>query len=196
MTRTAPLTRLLVAFALVGAGLVNLGLVRGAFPQPSGVFSLGVGATELVAAVLVLRGTAMRGADRPMSARLAVGALAVTSVLGIALGVARGTHIGAAAAAAALQLAAACVVGATMRPARDGWGAGGTDGLRRPPATTTTGRRSRPAASLAILFVGAVAVSTVASAGLTDTEAGTQAVPHGEHHLPDLPGLEGHHHGP
>ncbi|MFD6136885.1 hypothetical protein [Isoptericola sp. NPDC060257] len=195
MTRTAPLARLLVAFALVGAGLVNMGLVRGAFPRPHGVFSLVVGAAELVVAVLVLRGTATRGADPAVLARVAVGALAVTSVLGIAMAVAEGTHVGAATAAASLQLAAACVVGATARPARGRPGADRPDRSRTGPAATAAGRRPRAAVSLAILFVGAVAVSTVASAGLTDTEAGARAVPHGQHHLPDLPGLEGHHHG-
>ncbi|MFC7879740.1 hypothetical protein [Isoptericola sp. NPDC057391] len=190
MTRTAPLARLLVAFALVGAGLVNLGLVRGALPRPHGVFSLVVGATEIVVAVLVLRGTAIRGADPAVLARLAVGALAVTSVLGIAMGVTQGIHIGAAAAAAALQLAAACVVGATARPGQGRPDADRPDGSRTAPAATTAGRRPRAAVSLAILFVGAVAVSTVASAGLTDTEAGARAVPHGQH---QLPGLESHH---
>lgn len=182
MSRTAPLARLLVAFALVGAGLINVGLVRGAFPRPAGVFSLVVGATELAAAVLVLRGTTIRGADPALLGRVAVGALAVVSVLGLALGVARGTHVGAAAAAATLQIAVAGTVGATTRPGRG-----------RPH-----GRRTRPAVSLAILVAGALAVSTVTSAGLTDTEAGAQAVPHGEHDLPDLPGLpglEGHRHG-
>jgi FtsH-binding integral membrane protein len=185
MTRTAPVARTLVAFALVGAGLVNLGLVRGAFPRPPGMFWLVVGAAELVVAVLVLRGATARGADPAVLGRLAVGALAVASVLGIALGVAQGTHVGAAAAAAALQLTAAGVVGATTRP----------DGFRRTRGAAAAGRR-RPAVSVAILFVGAVGVSAVASAGLTDTEAGARAVPHGEHRLPDLPGLEGHHHGP
>ena len=179
MTRTPPLARLLVAFALVGAGLINVGLVRGAFPRPAGVLSLVVGAAELAVAVLVLRGTTVRGADPALLGRVVVGALAVVSVLGIALGVARGTHVGAAAAAAVLQLAVAGTVGATTLPGR-----GGPDG-----------RRTRPAVSLAILFAGALAVSTVTSAGLTDTEAGARAVPHGEHHLPDLPGLEGHRHG-
>ena len=192
MSRTAPVTRMLVAFTLVGAGLVNLGLVRGAFPHPQGLLALLAGAAELVAAVLVLRGTAVRGVSRAALGRAAVGGLAVLSVLGMVLGVAQGAHVGAAAAAAALQLAAAAVVGATTRPRPAG---DPSPDRSRDVRAVGAARRRRPAVSLAILFAGAVAVSTVASAGLADTEAGDRAVPHSEHHLPDLPGLEGHHHG-
>jgi len=194
MSRAASVPRILVAFTLVGAGLVNLGLVRGAFPHPQGALALVAGATELVAAVLVLRGTEVRGVSRTALGRAAVGGLAVASVLGMVLGVAQGAHLGAAAAAAALQLAAAAAVGATTRP-RDG-GAAPAEPSQEGAHAVVTGRRRRPAVSLAILFAGAVAVSTVASAGLADTEAGDRAVPHSEHHLPDLPRLEGHHHGP
>ncbi|SKC48155.1 hypothetical protein [Krasilnikoviella flava] len=194
MSPTAPVSRTLVAFALVGAGLVQLGLVRGAFPRPQGLLALVVGTAELVVAVLVLRGATVRGADPAVLGRIGLGALAVASVLGIALGVAQGSHVVAAIAAAALQLTAAAVVGATTQPGPVRPATDGADGSREASGATGVGRRGRPAVSLALLFVGAVAVSAVATAGLADTEAGARAVPHGEHRLPDLPGLEGHRH--
>ncbi|MFC8599106.1 MULTISPECIES: hypothetical protein [unclassified Isoptericola] len=192
----APPARILVAFTLLGAGLVNLGSARGALARPQGVFALVLGAVELVAALLLLRGVTPGRADPAVLARVGVGLLMVASVLGLALAVAPGGHLGAAAAsAAALQLAGAATVGAATRPrpeaavapaAPPAAGSGSDDG--------GAGRR-RPAGSLAVLFVGAVLVSTATTAGLTDTEAGAVAVPHSEHHLPDLSGLQGHHHG-
>jgi len=185
MTSSAPVTRVLVAFALLGAGIVNLGLVRGALPGLLGWLALVLGTAELVAALLTLRGTRPRrvGSRADDVARAAVGVLVAASVLGVALALAGG-HVGAAiAAAAALQLAAAGVVGATTRRRGDD------------PAAPSTSRRPRPATALAMLFTGALVVSTVTTAGLTDTEAGARAVPHSEHHLPDLSGLELHHHG-
>ncbi|MFE6969142.1 hypothetical protein [Isoptericola sp. NPDC057653] len=188
-TAAVPLGRTLLAFALLGAGVVNLGLVRGVLPAPQGWLALLAGAAELVAALGVLRGVGPRRLPADALARAAVAALTAGSVAGVLVAFAPGGHFGAAAAAVtALQLAAAAAVGVLTRPRRvvpDG-------------APTDRGRvrARRPTAALAVLFAGAVAVSTVTSAGLTDTEAGARAVPHSEHHLPDLPGLEGHHHGP
>ncbi|GAA1715440.1 hypothetical protein GCM10009809_09470 [Isoptericola hypogeus] len=193
MTGPQPLARVLVAFALVGAGLVDLGLVRGTFPHPQAVLALVVGAVELVAAVLVLRAVPWRTTSTTVLVQASVGGLVAVSVLGILLALAPGGHFGAAAAAAAaLQLAAAATVGAMTRPRPSG-----PDRPAPGHGTTTHGRQPRRAgASLALLFVGAVVVSTITTAGLADTEAGARAVPHGEHHLPGLPGLEQHHHGP
>jgi len=178
-----PLGRVLLAFALLGAGVVNLGQVRGVLPAAQGWLALAVGTGELVAAVVVLRGGPGRRGARDALATAAIGLLAGVSVLGVLLAYAPGGHLGAAAAAAAaLQLVAAGGVGATVRRAHPA-------GSARVPAVR------RPGPALALLFVGAIAVSTVTTAGLTDTAAGEHAVPHGEHHLPDLPGLEQHHHG-
>ncbi|WP_166845625.1 hypothetical protein [Isoptericola sp. BMS4] len=188
-----PLARPLLAFTVLGAGIVGLGMARGALPAAQGWLALVTGAVELVAAVVALRGVPRRAAT-DAATLAAAGTLAGAGVLGVVLAFAPGGRFGAAAAAAAgLQLAAAAGLGALgrHRAAR-----------HRSPAAQPRGRASvagavrRPGPALVILFAGAVAVSTVATAGLADTEAGAHAVPHGEHHLPDLPGLPAHHHGP
>ena len=178
MTPSVPVSHVLVAFTVMGAGLVNLGMVTGTLPGPQGVLALGAGAVETVVAVLVLRSPSAGGSVTVV--RTTVGLLVGASVLGLALSLAPGGRFGAApAAAAVLQLAAAGATGATNRP--------------RPAEPAP---RRRPARALALQFAGAVVVATVTTAGLTDTAAGDRAVPHGEHHLPDLPGLDEHHHGP
>ncbi|MFE5336348.1 hypothetical protein ACFQ8E_10590 [Isoptericola sp. NPDC056573] len=187
MTAIAAPGRILVAFTLLGAGLVNLGAARSTLPRPQGLLALVAGVAELVVALLVLRGVVPRGA-RQAAAGWGVGVLAVVSVVGLALAVAPGGHFGAAAVAAAtLQLAGAATIGATTRP-RDAAPEPAADGTRRP-------HRGGPAMTLAGLFAGALLVATATTAGLTDTDAGAVAVPHGDHHLPDLPGLPEHHHG-
>lgn len=184
MNARPPVLRVLLGFSLLGAGIVNLGLVRGTFPAPAGVLALVLGAAETAAALPTLAGTAPRRASPTALGRLAVGSLVLASVAQAALAVAPGATLGpAVTATAALQLAAAGAVGILTRSA--------------PPGVTRTRAGAHPerrsAVSLGALFLGAVAISTVATFGLSGTEAAEHAVPHGEHHLSDLPGLHQHH---
>jgi hypothetical protein len=187
----ASLPRVLLAFGLLGAGLVNLGLVRGTFPTPAGVLALLLGTAEVVGAVLVLARSRPDPAHGAAAPRVAIGGLVAASAAQVALAVAPGNPLGTAVAAAAtLQLAAAGAVGVVDRQRADGLPA--TPGSASPPAPRADPPRRRPAAALAVLFAGAFAVSTVTTVGLSATAAGEHAVPHGEHDLPNLPGRHGH----
>ncbi|WP_454041301.1 hypothetical protein [Cellulosimicrobium sp. Marseille-Q8652] len=206
MTGRTPLLRALVGFTLLGAGVVNLGLVRGTFPAPSGFLALGLGVTEVVTALLALADSRPRGLGPTTLGRVGVGALVAGSVAQAALAVSGGGTLGpTVAAASALQLVGAGMLGVLTRavaPGRDGTPVpDGPAGSQRPggPGAGTAVRASaaagglRTAGALAALFAGAILVSTVATFGLGATEAGEHAVPHGDHRPPRLPGLHGHH---
>ncbi|MFC8922261.1 hypothetical protein [Cellulosimicrobium sp. NPDC057127] len=189
MNARPPLLRVLLGFSLLGAGIVNLGLVRGTFPAPAGVLALMLGAAETAAALPTLAGTAPRRASPTALGRLAVGSLVLASVAQAAFAVAPGATLGpAVTATAALQLAAAGAVGILTRSAPPG---AATTTAQSVDVAPHPGRHST--ASLGALFLGAVLISTVATFGLSGTEAAEHAVPHGQHHLPDIPGLHQHH---
>lgn len=220
MSGQAPLLRVLVGFALLGAGIVNLGLVRGTFPEPAGFLALGLGAAEVGTALLALADAPSRRLGTTTLGRVGIGALAAGSVAQAALAVSGGGRLGpTVTAAAALQLAGAGMLGVLTRTApatpgrdvasaaaeppgprpaaRSGAGtradAGADAGARALPGTAPSGTGLRTAGSLAALFTGAILVATVATFGLGATEAGEHAVPHGDHRLPGPPGLRGHH---
>lgn len=177
MSARLPVLRVLLGFGLLGAGIVNLGLVRGTFPAPAGVLALVLGVAEVAAALLTLAGTAPGRPGPTALGRLGLVALVLASVAQAALAVAPGSTLGpTVTATTALQLAGAGAIGVLTRNPPD-----------RAPSSPPR------AASLGTLFVGAVVVATVATFGLSATEAAEHAVPHGEHHLPDLPGLHRHH---
>jgi hypothetical protein len=181
-----PLLRVLLGFGLLGAGVVNLGLVRGTFPAPAGVLALVLGVTEVVAALPTLAGAAPRRWSPTALGRIAVGALVLASVAQAALAVAPGATLGpAVTATAALQLAGAGAVGVLTRTAP-----GAPSAVATSRSALDTAHDHHPvrssAASLGALFVGAVVVATVATFGLSATEAAEHAVPHDQHHLPDL----------
>jgi len=190
----APLLRVLAGFALLGAGIVNLGLVRGTFPAPAGLLALALGAAETTGAVLLLAGYRPRAVRPTGLGRTAVGVLIVAAAGQVALAVSGGSTLGpAVTAAAALQLAAAGCVGVLSRPT------GSPETVRRASAPDAAGAAPSPdhpgrrtAVSLAALLAGALAVASVATFGLSATAAGEHAVPHGEHRLPDLPGTHRH----
>jgi hypothetical protein len=188
-----PVLRVLLGFALLGAGVVNLGLVRGTFPAPAGVLALVLGMAEVVTALPTLAGNAPRRARTSTLGRLAVGALVLASVAQAALAVAPGATLGpAVTATAALQLAGAGAIGVLTRtsPAAPPSGATATGAAEAARVEQTARSAAHPvrssAATLGALFVGAVVVSTVATFGLSATEAAEHAVPHDQHHLPDL----------
>jgi len=181
----------LAGFALLGAGIVNLGLVRGTFPAPAGLLALALGAAETAGAVLLLAGYRPRAVRPTGLGRTAVGVLVVAAAGQVALAVSGGSTLGpAVTAAAALQLAAAGCVGVLSRPGSPAPGRAPAPDVRTAPSPDHPGRRT--AGSLAALLAGALAVASVATFGLSATAAGEHAVPHGEHHLPDLPGAHGH----
>ncbi|OLT49427.1 hypothetical protein [Cellulosimicrobium sp. CUA-896] len=201
MSPPPPVLRVLLGFGLLGAGIVNLGLVRGTFPAPAGLLALALGLVEVPAALATIAGTAPRTPRPAVLGRAAVGALVVGSVAQAALAVAPGTTLGpTVTAATALQLAGAGTIGVLTRSSAPGPAADAPppSASSPSPAGAPHGGAGRPrpalgsAASLGVLFVGAVAVATVTTFGLSGTEAAEHAVPHSEHHLPDLPGL--HHH--
>ncbi|WP_435738755.1 hypothetical protein V5D56_09310 [Cellulosimicrobium sp. PMB13] len=204
MTGRTPLLRALVGFALLGAGVVNLGLVRGTFPAPAGFLALGLGVTEVVTALLALADARPRGLGPTTLGRVGIGALVAGSVAQAALAVSGGGTLGpTVTAASVLQLAGAGMLGVLTRAAsgRDGTSVpDGPSGSQHPggPGADTAARSGpagglRTAGALAALFAGAILVSTVATFGLGATEAGEHAVPHGDHRPPRPPGLHGHH---
>ncbi|MFE6237427.1 hypothetical protein [Cellulosimicrobium sp. NPDC057862] len=178
MTSPVPTRRVGAALALLGAGIVDLGLVRGGFPAPSGLLALATGTTELVAALVLLARGPRPG--RPAAVpRLGIALLLGATVAGVAAPVASGVPLSAGAAAAAvLRVATACV-------------------LARPARVPADDAPARAGARLVALFSVAVVVSAVATFGLGGTDAAQHAVPHGAH-LPALGNLPGHgagHHG-
>ncbi|MBD8080546.1 hypothetical protein [Cellulosimicrobium arenosum] len=178
MTGRAPLLRVLVGFALLGAGIVNLGLSRGTLPATGGLVALGLGTIEIPCALLTLADRRPRRLGAQALGRVAVGLLVVGSITQAALTVLGGQTLGSAVTAvAALQIAGAGTIGVLTRPEL------GSRPLPARRATTTVGA----------LFVAAVVVATVTTFGLSGTEAAEHAVPHGDHHLPDLPGLHVRH---
>ncbi|WP_043659488.1 hypothetical protein, partial [Cellulosimicrobium cellulans] len=110
MTTPVPTRRVGAALALLGAGIVDLGLVRGAFPAPSGLLALATGAGELVIALVLLARGPRPG--RPTAVpHVGIALLLVATVAGMAVPVASGVPLSAgAAAAAALRVATACVL--------------------------------------------------------------------------------------
>ncbi|MBD5786747.1 hypothetical protein IF650_11220 [Cellulosimicrobium terreum] len=176
--QATPLLRVLVGFALLGAGIVNLGSVRGTFPAPAGILALMLGAVETGGSLLVLAGTRPRAVGITLLGRAAIGTLVLGSVVQAALAVSGGATLGApVVATTALQLASAGAIGVLTRSAPSPAG----------PAARGAGT------TVAALFVGAIVVASVTTFGLTGTQAAENAVPHGEHGLPSLPGLHQHH---
>ncbi|MFE9231739.1 hypothetical protein [Cellulosimicrobium funkei] len=172
MTTPVPARRVGAALALLGAGIVDLGLVRGAFPAPSGLLALATGAGELVV-VLVLLARGPRPGRTTAVPRAGIALLLVATVAGVAVPVASGVPLSAgAAAAAALRVATACV-------------------LARPARVPAGGPPPRAGARLVALFSVSVVVAAVATFGLGGTDAARHAVPHGSH-LPALGHLPGH----
>ncbi len=172
MTAPVPTRRAGAALALLGAGIVDLGLVRGAFPAPAGLLALATGAAELSAALVLLARGPRPG--RPTAVpRVGIALLLVATVAGVVVPVTSGVPLSAGAtAAAALRVATACVLARPARVPADG-----------PPA--------RAGARLVALFSVSVVVAAVATFGLGGTDAAQRAVPHGSH-LPALGHLPGH----
>ncbi|MFH6690056.1 hypothetical protein QVL82_14675, partial [Cellulosimicrobium funkei] len=84
MTTPVPTRRVGAALALLGAGIVDLGLVRGAFPAPSGLLALATGAGELVVA-LVLLARGPRPGRATAVPRVGIALLLVATVAGMAV---------------------------------------------------------------------------------------------------------------
>ncbi|WP_265520614.1 hypothetical protein [Oerskovia flava] len=163
------------AFAVLGAGLVNLAVAAGDLTSAAGAWGAALGLAEVLWAIVALRRTG------PAILRVTLGSLlAVSAPAAFSTPPASGPAGTAVIAVVALQVLGAVLVARWLRretePAPD----------HAAPATTDrTGRR------VLALFAAAVLVATLTTAGLADTQAGEHAVPHDQHRLPGL----GTHHG-
>jgi hypothetical protein len=178
-SRMSSITRLPLAVAMLGAGLVLLAVGAGA-PLALLLLFAGVGVTHLVWAVVLLRAD-----DVPAPRLLAATALAPIAlwVGAIVVGGAADLPLGPLAAASALGLACALAVVIGLRRARRATGAatGTSESAVEPPWRV-----------IATLAASAAIVAGIVTPALAGTWAGQYAVPHGSH---EIPGLEVEEHG-
>jgi len=168
-----------MAFCAIGAGVLHLALVITASPVAAVPLGI-VGAAEVIWAIIALR-------DRP---RVLHGALAVLVAIPAAWAVVVVAESRGAAplalpletmlAASALQLVVAGLIAVRLRRAR-----------RENPDRPTV----RPAGTLALvgsMLAAGVLVGAITTPALSDTAAGENARPHGEHLLGELTSPAGH----
>jgi hypothetical protein len=170
----ADVARCWAGFASLGAGLVHLAVVREHLAQwwVFGVFFAGVGAAQIVWALLAL------AADRAPFPRFVVAGnialvavWATTRAIGIPIGPERWAPEPAGRAdvlCVVLELATVVALAVAAR------------GVRR-PLVTSVGRSRGAGRSVALLFAGALAVSAVTTPALAATEPGQ--------HTPGMPGM-------
>jgi hypothetical protein len=168
-----------MAFCAIGAGVLHLALVVTASPVvavPLGI----VGAAELIWAIIALheRPRALHGALAVLVAvPVAWAVVVVAESRGAApLGMPLETML----AASVLQLVVGALIAVRLRSSR-------LDAADRPAV--------RPAGTLALvgsMVVAGVLVGAITTPALSETAAGENARPHGEHLLGELPAPAGH----
>ena len=184
-------SRSIMALTALGAGLVHLAVGAGS-PLAAAVGLCALGLVELVWGLAVLsRGRTLLPTAMLIGSLAPValwGLLVTVRVTGGASGLTDFLPLGPLAAASALNLATALFL-ARERRSR------GTE----PAAESPSAQPARPGRYLLGMVLGAMAVAGVVTPALAATNAGTYAVPHGEHGTAptesnlDLPGTHSGH---
>jgi hypothetical protein len=182
--------RSLMALAALGAGLIHLAVAAGS-PLAAAILLGALGIGELGWGLAVLsRGRVLAPTAALISSLAPValwGLLATVRVAGGLSSLTDFVPLGPLAAASVLSIALALLLAVERRSRK-----------ARRQSTALASEPARPGRFLLGMLLGAMAVAGVVTPALAATNAGTYAVPHGEHQTtpgnqnPDLPGSGTH----